>query len=323
MSAAFDTVDHDTLIRCLHVSYGLCGLALNRFRSYLQDRIQHVQFAGTKSSVSFVLFGVPQGSVLGPILFLLYTADLCHLVNSHGLQVHLYANDTQLYDACCPAETTELQTRLSVCLDDVASWMSANRLQLNPAKTELLCCSSLRRTVQPPSDRVMISGSDIRPASVVRDLGVWINSGVTMSTHISKVVASCFAILRQLCSIHRSLTRATLTRLVVSLVLTRLDYCNSILTGLPLSQLNRLQAVINAEAHFILSGRQRDHITPLLMQLHWLRVPERIEYKLCMLVYRCLHGMAPEYPARSFQCISNIMTRRHLLSAATYPPSAA
>ena len=85
LSTAFDTIDHDTLIHRLLVSYGLHGLALKWFRSYLQGRVQHVRFAATKSSVSTVLFGVPQGSVLGPILFLLYTADLFHLVNSHGL----------------------------------------------------------------------------------------------------------------------------------------------------------------------------------------------------------------------------------------------
>jgi len=248
---------------------------------------------------------------------LLYTADLFHLVNSHGLQAHFYADDTQLYDACRPATTTDLQTRLSVCVDGVASWMSANRLQLNAAKTEVLWCGSSRRIAQLPRDPVMICGSNIQPASLVRDLGVWIDSGVTMSTHISKVVAGCFAILRQLRSIRRSLTQATLTGLVVSLVLTRVDYCNSVLTGLPLSQLNRLQAVINAAARLILSGRRRDHITPLLVQLHWLRVPERIEYKLCVLVYRCLHGMAPEYLANSFQRVSDVTTRRHLRSAAT------
>jgi len=100
-------------------------------------------------------------------------------------------------------------------------------------------------------------------------------------------------------------------------VLTRVDYCNSVLTGLPQSQLNRLQAAINAAARLILSGHRHDHITPLLLQLHWLRVPERIEFKLCVLVYRCLHGMAPDYLASSFQRVSDVTTQRHLRSAGT------
>jgi len=84
-----------------------------------------------------------------------------------------------------------------------------------------------------------------------------------------------------------------------------------------LSQLNGLQAVISAAARLILSGRRRDHTTPLFLQLHWLRVPEWIEYKLCVLVYRCLHSMVPEYLSSSFQRVSDVTTRRHLLSAAT------
>jgi len=87
------------------------------------------------------------------------------------------------------AVLSPLQTRLSVCVDDVASWTSANRLQLNAANTEVLWCGLPRRIAQPPSDRAMICGSNIQPASSVRDLEVWIDSGVTMSTHISKVVA--------------------------------------------------------------------------------------------------------------------------------------
>ena len=103
---------------------------------------------------------------------------------------------------------------------------------------------------------------------------------------------------------------------LVSLVLTRVDYCNAVLTGVPLTQLTRLQVAINASS-LLISGRRCHHITPLLVQLHWLRVSERIEYKLCVLVCRCLHDMAPEYLVSSFQRVSDVTTRRYLRSAST------
>ena len=106
-----------------------------------------------------------------------------------------------------------------------------------------------------------------------------------MSTHVTKVVARCFAVLRQLNSIHRSVSRESLIRLVVSLVLTRLDYCNAVLAGLPAYQLDRLQSAINAAARIIYRASRYDHGSSLLKELHWLRVPERIEFKLCALVY--------------------------------------
>ena len=226
---------------------------------------------------------------MGPILFLLYTADLIGLVTRHGLCTHLYADDTQVYGFCSPSKSGDLQSQLSTCVEDIAKWMGANRLQLNAAKTEILWCSSQRRVDQLPSLPFLICGSSVGPSSVVRDLGVWIDNGLTMSTHISKVVAGCFASLRQLRSVRRSLSHESFTRLVVALVLARLDYCNGVLAGLPASQLSRLQSVLHAAARLIYGVRRYDHVTPLLQQLHWLSVPERVTFKLCVMVYRCLH----------------------------------
>jgi len=114
--------------------------------------------------------------------------------------------------------------------------------------------------------------------------------GLTMSTHITKVVAGCFASLRQLRSVRRSLSHESFTRLVVALVLAQLDYCNGVLAGLPASQLSRLQSVLHAAARLIYGVRRYDHVTPLLQQLHWLSVPEQVTFKLCVMVYRCLHA---------------------------------
>ena len=192
MSAAFDSVDHDTLLQRLQTSYGLGGNVIAWFASYLTGRTQYVRTAASRSISLAVLFGVPQGSVLGPILFLLYVADLLQLVKRHGLHPHCYADDTQIYGFCDPSDVDALQERLSVCIDEVFSWMMSNRLQLNPSKTEMLWCSSARRQHQIPTGPVRVGDTSVQPVRTVRNLGVYIDADVTMSAHVTAVVKACF-----------------------------------------------------------------------------------------------------------------------------------
>jgi len=125
------------------------------------------------------------------------------------------------------------------------------------------------------------------------------------------------AVLRQLRSIRLSVSPTVLQSLFVSLVLSRLDYGNATLAGLPGNQLDRLQSVINAAARFVCSARKYEHITPLLRDLHWLPVRERIGFKLAVLVFRCLHGTAPPYLANELCRVADIDARRWLRSAST------
>jgi len=136
MSAAFDTVDHKMLQHRLEVSYGVSDTLHRWFVSYLSGGSQFVRCGSTSSLPKAVLFGVPQGSVLGPILFLLYSADLISLVETHGLRPHLYADDTQICGFCRPCDTAQLQSRVSACIDDVGIWMWSNRQQLNMTETD-------------------------------------------------------------------------------------------------------------------------------------------------------------------------------------------
>jgi len=149
---------------------------------------------------SAVLYGVPQGSVLGPILFLLYAADLLQLIKSHQLYPHAYADDTQIYGFCHPRETDVLQLRLSACIDDVSLWMTSNRLQLNPTKTEIRWCASVRRRQQIPVRPVRIGDTAVSPVTAVRDLGVHLDA-MSMTAHVTATVRSCFAALRQIRSV--------------------------------------------------------------------------------------------------------------------------
>ena len=136
-----------------------------------------------------------------------------------------------------------------------------------------------------------------------------------MKTHITKTVSNCFAVLRQIRSVRRSVTRPVLLSLIISLVLSRLDYGNATLAGLPQQSLSRLQSALNAAARLVYAARKYEHVTPLLRDLHWLRIAERIDFKLSVLCFRCLYDMAPPYLADNLHRVADIEARRRLQSA--------
>ena len=141
LSAAFDTVDHDILHTRLHSKYSISGIALERFRSYLTNRSQFALIEGCISQSRELKCGVPQGSVLGLTMYVLYTAPLADILRFHEMQFHLYADDIQFYISFSTNNDMELTnsiTKIEECLSDIDKWMSINRLKLNKDKTELL-----------------------------------------------------------------------------------------------------------------------------------------------------------------------------------------
>jgi len=142
-----------------------------------------------------------------------------------------------------------LQQRLSDCIDDVALWMMSNRLQLNHAKTEVLWCASTRRQQQIPTGPVRVGSTSVFPVTTVRDLGVYLDADVSMAAHVTATVKACFAALRQIRSVRRSLSREALLTLIRALIVSKLDYCCSVLAGVSGKRLKRrLQSVFNAAA---------------------------------------------------------------------------
>jgi len=317
LSAAFDTVDHTILLQRLQTSFGLNGTVLSWFCSYLDQRRQHVRYRGEQSATSEVQFGVPQGSVLGPLLFVLYTADIVNIIAHQGLSAHQYADDIQVYGRCRPNVATSLSLELGSCIEQVADWMGVNRLQLNAAKTEFMWFVPPRRRHQLPSDHLAVGPVQVKPATSVRDLGVYLDSDLSMRSHITRLVCTCFGVLRQIRSIRRSLPRESVLTLISSLVMSKLDYCNVAFAGLPRCELDRMQSAINAAARLTVGAHLHDHITPLLADLHWLRIPQRIQYKLCVLVFNCVHGSAPRYLQEVIRPVESIEPRRRLRSASS------
>jgi len=295
LSAAFDTVDHEILLKRLRVTFGVNSVALSWFRSYLAGRKQRVRCGGKCSSIIDLACGVPQGSVLGPILFIIYTADLAALVQEHDLSLHQYADDSQIYGSSRPEATSTLSSDITQCIDTISSWMRSNRLQLNAGKTEVMWCSSQRRISQLPSSPLVVAGAYVQPVRVVRDLGVFIDNDLGAATHVRRTVSRCFAALRQLRHLRRYVDDDCFRQLVVAFVHSKLDFGNFILVRLPAYLQRQLQAVLNAAARLVFRLRRYDHITDALAILHWLKLPQRVDYKVAVTAFRALHGLAPPY----------------------------
>jgi len=160
-------------------------------------------------------------------------------------------------------------------------------------------------------------GATVLPFSEVRNLGVVFDSDLSLKEHVSELQSRCYSCLRRIKSCRRSVTRTTAATVVNSLIVTRLDYCNSLLAGCTKQMLNKLQRVMNCYARVILGGYSRQHVTPLLCDhLHWLRARERILFKLCILVYEAIHGPAPCYLNKMCTPVSTVPYLSALHSAA-------
>ena len=298
LSAAFDTIDHGTLLRTLELSYGISGCALSWFNSYLSARSQKVCIGSHSSTSRILSHGVPQGSVLGPILFCMYTSPLRAVIERHGILYHKYADDLQLYVPYNPSCTDSRESAwaaMSKCILDVETWMSQNYLQLNRDKTEVINFQSSHHIALFPNSSLRVGDVSLTPSLSVRNLGVHIDEHLTMQDQVTATVRACNMQLRNISHARQYLSDTACQTAVQSLVISRLDYCCSLLGGLPACQILRLQVVQNRAARLITRTPSREHITPVLARLHWLPVRYRIQFRILVYAYKCVHNLAPGY----------------------------
>ncbi len=171
---AFNLVNHPILLHHLKHCLGISVIAYDWFQPCLSDCSQCVAISNVKSWASTLTCGVPRGSVLGPILFTIYTLPLGDIIHSHHTGFHLYADDSQLYPACDNSESSSIKvalTKLETCIDDIRQWMPNNHLKLNDNKTEFLFICSKFGT-HPTNPKITIGLDEIAPASTARNIGV-------------------------------------------------------------------------------------------------------------------------------------------------------
>ena len=289
-----------------------------RLRETLDTFICPGALNSLQSEHTTIHYGVPQGSVLGPVLFILYTQPLFSLVSKHAVNHHAFSDDNQLYKISTLDAIHQSIETLQNCTTDVKSWMTANKLQLNDNKIEAMIILSNRMSVHSPLPSVIhIGDADVPFVSSVKNLGVTLDSYLSMSQHISNTCKAADIQIRHISSIRHLLTTQATQTLVCSLVLSRLDYCNSLLSGCPQYLLDKLQKVQNAAARLVCKAKKSDHIHLVFETLHWLPVTHRIQYKISTICFNSISGTAPQYlsdllqpytPARQLRSASDTRT---------------
>ena len=297
LSAAFDTVDHDLLLNILAKEIGLRGNVLKWFTSFLKSRSQRIRLGKVTSECIIIKFGVPQGSVLGPVLFNLYIRSIYKCVQRLGFNIFGYADDHQILKSFrAEGQINILTQELLRCFSVTKLWMNRFFLQLNDTKTQIIVCGSSKVLKQIEIQGIhLTAGTTVRFISCVKNLGVQMDNLLSFEQQVIQLKQTCFRTLRNISKVRFLLTRAQLKTIVNSLVVSCLDYCNGLYFGIAERLLNQLQLIQNAAAKVVMGKYKYDHLGEDLQELHWLPIRKRVVFKVALLAYKSVNGLNPVY----------------------------
>ena len=180
-------------------------------------------------------------------------------------------------------------------MEKVRSWMINDKLMLNDDKTEFLVMGTSKQLSKVSVNSIRVGDVHVIPVHSARNLSSWFDLHMDMATHITKTCGSAFFYLYNIRHIRKYLTSECTEKLIHAFITSRLDYCNSLLYGVPDHHMQKLQRVMNGSARLIFCAPKHCHITPLLQQLHWLPIRLRIEFKILLITFKVLQGSAPKY----------------------------
>ena len=215
-------------------------------------------------------------------------------MSNHLPTVHCYADDTQLYLAFQPDDTAAQESAVAsmeACIKDFWNLMTKDSLKINDDKTEVILIGTKAQFKKVKIDNLAVGDSKIVPSTeAIRNLGCWFDNNFTMNAQVTKTCKAGFFYLHNICRIRKFVTQEITEKLIHAFVSSRLDYCNSLLYSLPSNLLGKLQRVQNAAARLIHRAPRFCHITPLLLDLHWLNIKSRIDFKIILLTFKAIHS---------------------------------
>ena len=240
-------------------------------KSYLSNHKQKVKLGNSFSDAFSLPYGVPQGYVLGPLLFTLYTTPLSNIISNFNVTHHLYADDAQIYLALDHRNFDSSFAELTECLTCVQNWMAG--VKLNPKKTEFIIIRDRQARVSLINKFLtQLLGNSISPTDTVKNLGVTFDSGNAFTGHITNMCHACYYHVKDSRHIRKFLSVETAALLANSMISSRLDYCNSLLYDVSTYNVAKFQKIQTALCRIVLRLDRTSHVTPFLQKLHWLPI---------------------------------------------------
>ena len=305
-SKAFDTVNHDILISKLE-HYGIRGTALNWFEDYLCNRNQYVTVNSAKSGTKIVKCGVPQGSILGPLLFLIYINDLYNVV-SYSVPL-LFADDTNLFFT--GKNPDQVSNAINSELQDINQWLQANKLSLNVSKTHYMIFSSKKMHISDIS--LKIDGSNIKRVYLTKFLGVQIDPKFHWDAHINYITKKLSKCIGILCKARRILNTDTLKSLYYTFAYPYLIYCNIVWGDTYQIHLNKLLKIQKKIIRIIYSGKNFSDSQSVFVKLKVLNINQIHYYLVSTFMYKLTNNLLPDNFTSMFTLLSethNYFTRQ-------------
>lgn len=313
LSAAFDTVDHSILLNVLECQYGVRACALKWVDSYLRPRSCQVTVDSMLSTVRELHCSVPQGSCLGPWLYLTYAGTIFDIIPP-SISVYGFADDHTANKRFkpMPSDETDAIEELQKCAVSINEWMNSNKLKMNNSKTEFIMFGSRQQLEKCQTTEINICDDAIKSSDCIRYLGAFLDETLNFKEHIKRKCKTAMLNYFKIKSIRKYLSKDATETLVLSLVISHLDYCNIILYGVSHSELSKFQRIQNMCAKLILNRSKYDSSKQSLFDLHWLPIKARITFKVLVYMYNCSVGNAPSYLS---DLLTHKVSRRTLRSS--------
>ena len=309
LKKAFDTINHEILIRKLS-NYGVDRNFLTLIKSYLNNRSQKCSVNGSLSNAGIISFGVPQGSLLGPLLFLVYINDLPNCLSIASPR--MFADDTSI--SLNASNLIDLESFINIELSNLNHWLIANKLSLNIAKTEFMIIGSRQRllTQQNSEINIVIEGNEIKKVDHAKSLGLTIDDRLSWSKHIDDICKKITSGIGALKRLRPFVSTSTAIQIYKALILPHFDYCSTVWDGLSLHLNDKLQKLQNRASRVILKANYATSSSVLREKLHWDTLQTRRHKQKAVMMFKSLNNLTPKYLSELFKPYSTDYNLRNV-----------